>query len=605
MRELFHTASSRQSNRITTTITTLLLLLTFIAGPLQAADDATDTDATRVTQLAQADATTDQAAEEDVLLEEVVVVGTQIKGAAISEALAVSVLDTQEIEASGISSAQELLDLLPEQGQNFQTEAANAYNVNAVRGDVGAFNLRNMGTGNTLVLLNGRRMVQTAGYQTELVGGSFVPVNTVNPNEIPTYGIRRVEVLRDGASAIYGADAVAGVVNTVLQDNFEGLTIRARYDWYDNIPANNYRGTIKWGHNFNEGRTNLSMFADYYHRDRVNSQDDPRWSNSDLRYRLPEDSPFLYDEDGDIITTFRNDTIDSGFGQFDMSGSYRPLTDGSGEFETYPWDHAMCQHEDSWYINESMCGIRDQVNRDQYGSTTNYRHNYGAGPIGRDLRSDLDRFNIFLFLNHEFENGVEAYTELSYYQADTEFLVRRTTTLTNFEMYLGAESYYNPFGKCGSPNRLPDWLVPDLSCAGKDLRMDYYGWTEVPRWAENTAKTWRFLQGFRGTWGDWDWDTALVWSEAKRNDVTHNRISNTLMWEALHDPTPAGYNPFASGWDGYSEGTNIERTLIDVYRKNKTDLKMVDFKLSNPELFNMWAGPVGFLFGAEYREESF
>ncbi len=247
----------------------------FIAGPLQAADDASDTDSTRVTQLSQADATTDQPAVEEGVLEEVVVVGTQIKGAAISEALAVSVLPAAEIEAMGISSAQELLDYLPEQGQNFQTEAANAYNVNAVRGDVGAFNLRNMGTGNTLVLLNGRRMVQTAGYQTELVGGSFVPVNSVNPNEIPTMGIRRVEVLRDGASAIYGADAVAGVVNTVLQDNFDGLTVRARYDWYDNIPRNDYRGTIKWGHDFNEGRTNLSLFADYYHRDRVNSQDDP------------------------------------------------------------------------------------------------------------------------------------------------------------------------------------------------------------------------------------------------------------------------------------------------------------------------------------------
>ncbi len=44
-----------------------------------------------------------------------------------------------------------------------------------------------------------------------------------------------------------------------------------------------------------------------------------------------------------------------------MSGSVPGLTDGSGEFETYPWDHPMCQHEDAWYINDSMCGIRDQV----------------------------------------------------------------------------------------------------------------------------------------------------------------------------------------------------------------------------------------------------
>ena len=93
--------------------------------------------------------------------------------------------------------------------------------MNSARGDVGAFNLRSIGTGNTLVLLNGRRVVNAAGYQTEEVGGSFVPVNTANSNALPVYGIDRVEVLRDGASAIYGADAVAGVVNTVLKNDFE------------------------------------------------------------------------------------------------------------------------------------------------------------------------------------------------------------------------------------------------------------------------------------------------------------------------------------------------------------------------------------------------
>ncbi|MGD9021950.1 MAG: Plug domain-containing protein, partial [Lysobacterales bacterium] len=170
MKKLFPAALDGQSASYAAMATTLLVLLMFIGSPLHAGDEATDAGTDRVTTLAQADQVADQATGEEVL-EEVVVVGTQIKGAAISEALAVTSIDAQEIEASGISSAQELLDYLPEQGQNFQTEAANAYNYNAVRGDVGAFNLRNMGTGNTLVLLNGRRLVQTAGYQTERVGG--------------------------------------------------------------------------------------------------------------------------------------------------------------------------------------------------------------------------------------------------------------------------------------------------------------------------------------------------------------------------------------------------------------------------------------------------
>ncbi len=565
--------------------------------------------------LALAQTDTDQAVEEDPVLEEVVVVGSQIKGAAISEALAVSVLDSAEIEATGVSSVDELLDLLPEQGQNFQSEAENiSGGVNAVRGDIGAFNLRNMGTGNTLVLLNGRRLVQTAGYQTELVGGSFVPVNSVNPNAIPTYGIRRLEVLRDGASAIYGADAVAGVVNTVLQSNFEGLTVRARYDWYDNVSRDDQRLNIKWGKDFNEGRTNFSVFADYYHRDRVNGSEDPRWAQ-EMRWRLPEDSPWLFDEDGDPVLDFRNTSVNSGYGQWDaeersLLGTIMdapPWTDSGGEFELFPVDHPACQHEDAWAVpasNGVMCGLADGVNRDEYGSATGMRVDINADAYGRDLNSDLDRYNLFLFLNHEFENGTEAYTELSYYQADTKLIRHASITTSGFEMVIGAQNYYNPFGPCDSPNRVPGLPENDVPCEGIPILEDFYRWVEYPRIVENTAKTWRFLQGFRGTWGDWDWDTALVWSEAERDDVTHNRISNTLMWEALQDPTPAAYNPFASGEPGVS-GSNIERALIDVYRNNKTDLKMIDFKMSHPQLFNLPAGPVGFLAGTEYREESY
>ncbi len=547
-------------------------------------------DDSRTTRLAQAAADT-----EEELLEEVVVTGTQIKGAAISEALSVSVISSVDIESFGISSGDELLDSMTEQGQNFQSEAENiSGGVNSVRGDIGAFNLRNMGTGNTLVLLNGRRMVQAAGYQTEEVGGSFVPVNSVNSNEIPVLGVRRVEVLRDGASAIYGADAVAGVVNTVLKNNVDGLTVRARYDWYDNIPRNDIRVNIEWGKDFNNGRTNISVFADYYHRDRVNSQDDPVWADSDQRRLLPDDSPWASG------TAFRNTSIDSLFGQFDMSGNFADegITDGSGEFETWPIDDPNCQREQAWYINDVMCGLPDGVGRLEDGRAGPYRYNLNAN---RDISSDLDRYNLFLFLNHEFENGIEAYTEFSYYRADTNLFRHPVTTTTGVELVVGAENYYNPFGPIGSDNRLPPELIGDKYPDGRSLLMDFYRYAEEPRVVDNKATTWRVLQGFRGTWGDWDWDSAFLYSQAKREDVTHGRISNTLMQEALNDPTPAAYNPFNGG----ILTSNRERAEVDVYRKNKTKLTLVDFKISKNDLFNLPAGPVGFLAGAEWRKESY
>ena len=106
-------------------------------------------------------------------IDEIVVVGSQIRGAQITDALPVSVMNAIDIEALGVNSGDELLEFMAEQGQNFFSESENiSGGVNSARGDIGAFNLRNLGTGNTLVLLNGRRVVNSAAYQTEAVGGS-------------------------------------------------------------------------------------------------------------------------------------------------------------------------------------------------------------------------------------------------------------------------------------------------------------------------------------------------------------------------------------------------------------------------------------------------
>ena len=311
---------------------TLAILIMTLVGLTQSPWLMAQTSTTSTTTQTEA---ADEAGPE---LEEVTVTGSQIRGAAINDALSVSVITAEDIEVLGITSGDELLDSMPEQGQNFFNEAASiSGGVNSARGDIGAFNLRNIGTGNTLVLMNGRRVVNAASFQTEEVGGSFVPVNTANSSTIPVFGIQRVEVLRDGASAIYGADAVAGVVNTVMKNDYEGLTVSARYDSYDNIPRDDQTLTIEWGKLFNDGRTHVGVFANYYDRDRVNSQDDPKWANSDYRRLIPDGSPWSGD------TAFRNDSANSNWGQFDIIRSMRGdpfglvargIVDSAGEFET-------------------------------------------------------------------------------------------------------------------------------------------------------------------------------------------------------------------------------------------------------------------------------
>jgi outer membrane receptor protein involved in Fe transport len=558
----------------------------------ESADDTANADK-RVTELEQA--ATDQAVDDEGALEEVVVTGSQIKGAAISDALAVSVTTSVDIEALGIGSADELFDSMPELGQNFFNDAETiSGGVNAARGDIGAINMRNMDTGNTLVLMNGRRMVNAAGYQTEVVGGSFVPVSTVNSNSIPVFGVDRVEVLRDGASAIYGADAVAGVINTVLKKDFEGLSVQGRYGSHDGISRDDQRINIEWGKFFNEGRTNVGLFADYYSRDRVNSQDDPRWADPYWPRQFIAGTAWEGRSDWD------EDSANSLYGQFDFRSSanslgVRHLTDSAGEWEAYPLGSPECSDSDAWVVNEYVCATPDPGTRPQGASRYNLNEN-------RDLRSELKRYNMVLFINHELENGLESFTEMSWYEAETNMLRHPSIASSGAaDLQVGPLNYYNPFGPCGSPNRLPDEIIgTDVPCSGTRLEIDNYRFAEFPRIVDTDNHTYRFLQGFRGSKGAWDWETALTLSKAERNDVTHNRVSNTLMQIALDDPTPAAYNPFSGGVN-----SNIERALVDVYRYNESELQMIDFKFSNGALFEMPAGPVGFLGGFEFRRESF
>ena len=543
---------------------------------------------------------------DEELVDEITVTGTQIKGARISDALAVSVFSSEDIEILGIESGEELLDSIPEMGQNFFNESDTAGSVNAARGDVGAINLRNLGTGNTLTLLNGRRLVNMATYQTEEVGGSFVPVNSVNSRHIPVFGLERVEILRDGASAIYGADAVAGVVNTVLKDDYEGFTVRLRYSDYDQIPRNDESLAIEWGDSFNGGATHVGVFARHYRRDRINAQDDPRWSNSDFRGRFPEGSPFAFGgvdgiEDDDDDDSFDNTSGNSLYGRFDVVpniGNSHSLNTqdivqpGAEDFELFPVGHPDCAGT-FFILPSGVCMREDSADR-------GFRHNLNGG---RDLMSELERTMVYGYINHELNESLEAFGEAYFYDSSTNKVNSAVTDLGSVVLRVGASNYYNPLGSVNSAYRLPDpdgLIYEDVPDEGYDLYHDLYRFEEAPRTVDNDGQSTRLLFGLRGTASDWDWESAAVWSEATRDDFTRNRISNTLITQAFYDPTPAAYNAFSGGVD-----SNIERALVGMYRKGRSTLSMWDLKFSNPEIFQMPAGPVGFLAGYEYRRETY
>ncbi|NHZ98716.1 TonB-dependent receptor [Massilia sp. CCM 8734] len=152
-----------------------------------------------------------QTASQDNSMQRVEITGSSIKRVAAETALPVTILKREDIERTGATSAQDLVNLIP---GNFGG-GVTANNVGA-SGVPSTANLRALGARYTLVLLNGRRVANYA------VGN-----NPVDLNSIPLSAIERIEVLRDGASAVYGADAVAGVINFILRKDYKGVEMSA------------------------------------------------------------------------------------------------------------------------------------------------------------------------------------------------------------------------------------------------------------------------------------------------------------------------------------------------------------------------------------------
>lgn len=527
-------------------------------------------------------------------VEEVVVVGSQIKGAKITGALPVSIISADDMDALGIDSGEELLDNIAEFGQNTfnQNEFSGGYN--ASRGDVGAFNLRDIGTGNTLVLMNGRRLVTSPGYQTEPILGGTIPVMTVNSNTIPAYGVDRIEILRDGASAIYGADALAGVVNTVLKTDFVGLNVRFKTSAYDAYQAQDDKVSIQWGKDFDN--TNVSIYFDKYLRDPIKGFEDQKWLFGDARVH-----PGLGNYDGTAWDDSSWLNVNSA-SQWGVWNSGSTMTSKGKTVNEY-WHSRPCGSSSLDYsAGSDMCLYNSSSTLPSSSNGAPLRARYNED---RWMRSDLDRTNLYVFVNSQLDSGVEAYTEIGLYHSLAVQQLYPGTTL-------GAGGCAAT-GTCTQPFLVPlsnYWLNQLVDSSGnkfvdKEVKNGLGVWKsrhrfDTPRGYDSHRTSLRFVQGFRGRTGDWDWDTAVVWSQAKSKQNNTGRQQMSLLDAALAKSTPDAYNPFCGG-DCSSE----EDFTVTIFRGNTSNLYMWDFKFSNNEIFDLPAGPAAMLVGFEARKESY
>ncbi|WP_411289306.1 TonB-dependent receptor domain-containing protein [Phenylobacterium sp.] len=174
-------------------------------------------------------------AQEAASVDEVVVTGSRIKRADIEGVGPVTVVQQKDIAATGIVNVENLLQRLPA-AAGFGGNQTNAYWSSRGWGTA-TINLRGLGINRTLVLLNGRRLVNGG------TGANSAP----DLNTIPTAIIGRVEVLKDGASAVYGTDAVAGVVNIITRSDFEGFQISGRYALTDESDGDDRTIDVSYG----------------------------------------------------------------------------------------------------------------------------------------------------------------------------------------------------------------------------------------------------------------------------------------------------------------------------------------------------------------------
>jgi outer membrane receptor protein involved in Fe transport len=282
------------------------------------------------------------------------------------------------------------------------------------------------------------------------------------------------------------------------------------------------------------------------------------------------------------------------------------ITNASGQFHIQPTDSTCSQT-----LSGGIC-IDDGAIATS-GADRNLRQDNAAQ--GVSVIPKLERINLFLNGKYELSDSATFFTEAGFYRSKTHAQQSPVATLASIPIVVPASNYWNPFGPAVfangavNPNRVAGTNVPaaGLPVTIRGLLFSDFGLKNVTV----TNQQYRLLAGLRGDWNDWNWETAVSYSEAWVKDVSDN-ISRTKLQDYLARSTPDAYNVFNGGCvDTPSLGdctvndqATIDAIRQDLVRYTKSTLLTYDFRVSNATLFSLPGGDVGIAAGVEARRET-
>jgi iron complex outermembrane receptor protein len=508
--------------------------------------------------------------------ERIEVTGSSIKRIDAETALPVQIITHEDIERTGASTTEELLKTVT------AVTTFGSILVSQANGTIttsqSTISLRALGSTRTLVLVNGRRVTVFGGTTS----------TAVDVNSIPLAAIERIEVLKEGASSLYGSDAIAGVVNFILRKDFHGADVMVSYG----APTRSGGGTEKNITAFvgfgDPERYNVTMGIGYKKIDEIMGSDRSFahninvGQNNDLSSTIAFPGNILYGPNFARLAS-------PAFPNCGPTGIVSPFFNGninSGQacrFENSPFLSVQPETENKFAMLNARLRLTSQVDAYFEGGFTRNEVRYHTQPVPIAENTQLPLTNPYV----PFINNLIA-TQYPTLAAG----LRRFATLGDTLVLLPTTSPFYPtafVSSLGLPTNQP-------------IAFRYRDFVQGLRFTEDAADTSRVLAGVKGTVGAWDFDSGLLYSESKAKS---NLISGYPLTSAFLELLDTGViNPFGPTTDptalAAADATQFHGTVYS----SKTSMTSIDAKLSR-ELFQLAGGPVGIAVGGELREEKF